>query len=249
MLTTFVALVMPILVLLMAAVLNVGHVVNAKVMLHNAADRAAYAGAAKQAYVMNKMGEENREIHGIFEKLKRDIVPNSNNDAGDVTQKVKDANQRIHAAYDEMDAWNRAAFSFAEATSRSVTRQNYAAATMVPRVPNQPMLILADMLESQQRQHLKSDYNTMVGGQIWEPASHDHTENVVQSYYVKDPVREVRWQVELIAPTPKGIMADKFAAPTLHAVSAAQPHGASIKDCGLNPSCPSYEVSFVPYSD
>lgn len=249
MLTTLAALVMPILILLMAAVLNVGHVVNAKIMLQNAADRAAYAGAAKQAYVMNQMGEKNREVHGIFEKLKRDIVPNSNNEAGDVAQKVKDATQRINAAYNEMAAWNSDAHAKAKAASRSVALKNYAAATMEPRVPNQPMLALRDELESQQRQHLKSDYNTMVGGQIWEPASHGQTENVVQSYYVKDPAYEVRWQVELTAPTPKGIMSDKFVAPTLHAVAAAQPHGASIKDCGLNPSCPSYEVSFVPYSD
>lgn len=249
MITTFVALVMPILILLMAAVLNVGHVVNAKIMLQNAADRAAYAGAAKQAYIMNRMGEKNREVHGIFEKLKMDIVPNNNNEAADVAQKVKDANQRITAAYNEMEAWNSIATDWANLASQSVARDNYAAAMHIPRVLNQPMLTLRHDLESQQRQHLRSDYNTMVGGQIWEPASHDQTENEVQSYYVKDPVFEVRWQVELTAPTPKGIMSDKFAAPTMHAVAAAQPHGASIRDCALNPNCPSYEVSFVPYAD
>lgn len=249
MLTTFVALVMPVLILLMAAVLNVGHVVNAKIVLQNAADRAAYVGAAKQAFIMNKMGEKNREVHGIFEKLKSDIVPNSNNDANDVTQKVKDANQRITAAYNEMEAWNDDAYALVRVASLSVTQENYAAATLMPRVPDAPMLTLRAELDPDQRQHLKSDYNTMVGGQIWEPASHAQSENVVQSYYVKDPTLEVRWQVELTAPMPMGIMSDKFAAPTLHAVSAAQPHGASIKDCGLNSSCPSYEVSFVPYSD
>lgn len=249
MLTTFVALVMPILILLMAAVLNVGHVVNAKVMLQNAADRAAYAGAARQAYVMNRMGEKNREVHGIFEKLKSDIVPNSNNEAGDVTQKVRGANQRINAAYGEMDAWNVDAYVRAKAASLSVTKENYAAATLVPRVPDRPMLTLRDELESQQRQHLKSDYNTMVGGQIWEPASHDRTENVVQSYYVKDPSREVRWQIELTAPTPKGIMSDKFSAPILHAVAAGQPHGASIRDCAFDENCPLYQVSLVLFHD
>lgn len=249
MLTTFVALVMPVLILLMAAVLNVGHVVNAKILLQNAADRAAYAGAAKQAYIMNRMGEKNREIHGIFEKLKKDIVPNSNNDAGDVAQKVKDATRRINAAYGEMAAWNASAYDWAHSVSRSVTHENYAASTLVPRVPNQPMLTLRDAFESQQRQHLKSDYSTTVGGQIWEPASHSQTENVVQSYYVKDPAYEARWQVELTAPTPRGIMSDKFAAPTLHAVAAAQPHGASIKDCAFDPKCPHYQVSFVPFQE
>lgn len=249
MLTTFAALVMPILILLMAAVLNVGHVVNAKVMLQNAADRAAYAGAAKQAYVMNRMGEKNREVHAIFEKLKRDIVPNSNNEASDVTQKVKDATQRIAAAYGEMEAWNADAYIKAKAASLSVAEENYAAATVVLRVPDQPMLTLRGELESQQRHHLRSDYNTMVGGQIWEPASHDHTENVVQSYYVKDPAYEVRWQVALSAPMPKGLMSDTFAAPVLHAVAAAQPHSGSIKDCAFDPKCPPYQVSFVPFQD
>lgn len=249
MLTTFVALIMPILVLLMAAMLNVGHVVNAKILLQNAADRAAYTGAAKQAYVMNKMGEKNREIHGIFEKLKRDIVPNSSNDASDVTQKVKDANQRINATYGEMEAWSAEAHAWAKGASLSVVRENYAAATLIARVPDHPMLTLRSELEPGQRQHLKSDYNTMVGGQIWEPASHDHAENVVQSYYVKDPAFEVRWQVELTAPMPRGIMSDKFASPTLHAVSAAQPHGAGIRDCAFDPKCLQYQVSFVPYQE
>lgn len=249
MLTTFAALVLPILILLMAAVLNVGHVVNAKVMLQNSADRAAYAGAAKQAYIMNRMGEKNREVHGIFEKLKNDIVPNSNNGAGDVSQKVKDATQRINADHGEMEAWNVEAYARAKHASVSVARENYAAATLVARVPDRPMLTLRDELEPGQRQHLRSDYNTTVGGQVWEPASHDHAENVVQSYYVKDPGFEVRWQVELTAPMPRGIMSDKFASPTLHAVSAAQPHGASIKNCAFDPKCPQYQVSVVPYQD
>lgn len=248
MLTTFVALVMPVLVLLMAAALNVSHGVHSKIQLQNAADRAAYAGAAKQAAIMNDMGTKNREIHGIFEALKKNILPNSSNGERDVTQKVTDAQIRIRAAYREMEEWNSDANQKAEAVSRSVAEENYAAATPHSNAP-QVMLTLLSGAERDQRQHLRPEHHNMVGGLIWEPASHDQTDNVVQSYYVKDPNQEVRWQVELSAPTPRGVMSGFFVRPELHAVSAAQPHGSSIRDCGLNPECPSYEVSFVPYSD
>lgn len=248
MLTTFIALVMPVIILLMAAVVNVSGMVHAKLMLQNAADRAAYAGAAKQAAIMNDMGAKNREIHQIFEELKRNILPNSSNGARDVTQKVKDAQIRISAAYQEMEEWNSDANQKAEAVSRSVAEENYAAATPHSNAPR-VMLTLLSEAERDQRQHLRPEHHNMVGGLIWEPASHDQTDNVVQSYYVKDPNQEVRWQVELSAPTPRGVMSGFFIRPTLHAVSAAQPHGSSIKDCGLNPGCPSYEVSFVPYND
>lgn len=249
MLTTLAMMVMPVLVLLLAAVLNVSHIVHSKILLQNAADRAAYAGAAKQAYLMNEMGKKNNQIHGIFEKLRMDIVPNSSNGEGDVAQKVRGATNQIAAAYDAMEDMNASAFGMALKISKSVAAINYGAATLTPFTPDKPMLTLQAEAEAGQRQRLRSDYNTMVGGQIWEPASHGQTDRVVQSYYVKDPARDVRWQVALTAPMPRGLMSGLFRSPVLRAVAAANPHGASIRECAFDATCPQYQVGFVTFQD
>lgn len=253
MLTTFVALMMPVLIVIFAAVLNISHVVDAKIKLQNAADRAAYAGAAMQAHIMDEMGKQNNEVHDAFEWLTEQLVPNTSNGEGDVQGKFITAKNRIDTARAIMDGLNSQAWQKASDISTAVALANYAAADLKPRVPSGAMLTILDNLEEDQHQHLRSDWNNNIGGVIWEPASHEHFERVIQSYYVKDALLEVRWQVGLEALIPSGFMSFAFkpvlrnlGVDRLQAVAAAQPHGASIKACAFDENCAKYQVSFVP---
>lgn len=249
MLTTFAALVMPILILLMMAVVNVGHVVDAKIRLQNAADRAAYAGAAKQAYIMNEMGKQNGEIHRIFEKFKSDVGPNSSNDKGDVDAKLKSSRNQIAVIANTMQDWNRDAYGWTEKVSRDVAQANVPSVTVRVRIPNQDMVLLKSDYESGQSVAITADYNVMETPVIWEPKDHNNVTNNLFSYIVKDPATEARWQVALTQKLPDSPVTRFFNIPELSAVAAAQPHGGSIKACAFDPNCSQYQVSFVPFQD
>lgn len=250
MLTTLAALIMPVIVLLMAMVINTGHIVDSKIKLQIAADRAAYAGAAKQAHVMNKMSEMNRKIHERFEKLKSDIVPNTNKDDADLKTKVQNAKSDITNMANTMQDWNKKSMVWAYDVSTAALQSNYANATQSRYRHNQDMLELLTEYEPGQHQKLKSDYNILEGGLISEPKSYQDVVNIVLSYVVKNPDTHVRWESHVTAPLPAGFLTKTLNTylPVHHiyAVSAAQPHQGSIKDCALNADCRKYQVSFVP---
>ncbi len=250
MLTTFAAIVMPIVILLMMAVVNVGHIVDAKIRLQNAADRAAYAGAAKQAYIMNKMGEQNRVIHEAFEQFKAYVDPNSSNDKSDVDTKLTDARNKIADAAENMQRWNRSAYGLAMTVSQDVAHANLPSTQVAVnvQVPSQDMLLLEVSYESGQNVALTADYNRMENPVIWEPKDHKDVTNKLLSYLVKDPTSEVRWQVELTQSLPISPLF-KISDLQLHAVAATQPHGGNIKVCAFSQNCPQYQVSFVPLQD
>ncbi len=250
MLTTFAVLIMPVIVLLMAMVINVGHIVDSKIRLQIAADRAAYAGAAKEAHVMNKMAEMNFKIHERFEKLESDIGPNTNKDAPDLKDKVQNAKTDISNMANAMQDWNAKAMAWSYDVSSAILQSNYSDATQKRYGAGLDMLELLTEYEPGQHQKLKSDYNILEGGLIHEPKSHQDVLNIVLSYIVKNQNTPVRWESHVVAPLPAGILTSILNdyVPDLHvyAISAAQPHGGNIKACAFNKDCEKYKVSFVP---
>lgn len=254
MLTTFAALIMPLIVLFMAIVINTGHIVDSKIKLQIAADRAAYAGAAKQAHVMNKMAEKNWEVHQRFEKLKRDIVPNTNKDEEDLKTKVQNADAEITNMVNAMQEWNSKAMAWSYDVSNSVLQANYGRATQNRYGVGQDMFELLTEYETGQHQKLKSDFNILEGGLIYEPKTTEDVINIILSYVIKNPDTHVQWESDVSAPIPSGFLTSvlnrhfpqgmKFTATSL-----AQPHGGSIRDCAFKEKkedCAQYQVSFVP---
>ncbi|PIR20284.1 MAG: hypothetical protein COV45_06950 [Deltaproteobacteria bacterium CG11_big_fil_rev_8_21_14_0_20_47_16] len=239
MLTTFMAIMMPVIALLMIAVINVSHVVYAKIRLQDAADRAAYVGAAKQAYIMNRMGEDNLAIQKRFSDLKEELTHNSKQTVEKGRERVSQVRSEIMGRWQEMEAWNDGAWETVRTTSQDLLSKGYAGAWLIPQKSSR-LLTLLDHAETDQYQKLKFD--GMRGDLFFDPADHDDGEDSILSYLVKDPLHEVRWEVTACAVMPNLLLASKFQNINhqLCASAAAQPHGGSIR------SGAPYQVSFVP---
>jgi Flp pilus assembly protein TadG len=250
MLTTFAALVMPVIVLLMAMVINVGHIVDSKIKLQIAADRAAYAGAAKQAKIMNWMSSQNWEIQKKFLDLKEELAKNS-------TQSVEDGQKRFNTVKQEnviiaelMDRWSDRGMTEAKKVSDAVALANYPNARPMHPPLYSPMLTLRNDLDVQQFQKL--DWH----GMEWlfvDPKDYKTASDKILTYLIKDNTPIVRWKTRLQAPIPSGFLTTtlNYFFPyelKLNAVSMAQPHGGSIRECAFKSdkkNCDPYRVSFV----
>jgi Flp pilus assembly protein TadG len=243
MLTTLIALLMPVLILMLALVINTGHLVHCKMQLQITADRAVYAGAAREAALMNRMVAQNRMIREKYQNLKQELEHSTKKDESQARARVQTVNAENHALWAEMESWNRAGLEAALQVTTAVARANYPRASVAALVPAGPMLRLDDRWETPQYQVMHFDH--MTGPIFVDPTGHEEGREKILTYVVKDPNGRAAWAAQLSAPLPEGFMTHTLQsllprALTLRAISAAQPHGGSIRD-GRE-----YHVSFVP---
>lgn len=249
MLTTFAALIMPVIILLMAMVINTGHIVDSKIRLQIAVDRAAYAGAAKQAHIMNWMASQNHEIHKKYSDLKKELEDNSKQSVEEGRRRFNSVKQEINNIWSEMNRWSGQGMVKAAEVSDAVARANYARGYPMHPPQYRNMLLLRDDLRPEQIQTLKFDG---MKGIFVDPTDHDSKDDRILSYLIKDERPTVRWMTRLQADLPTGFLTKTLNAliggMKLNAASAAQPHGGSIEGCAFQDPCSQYQVSFIPVS-
>lgn len=251
MLTTFAALIMPVIVLLMAMVINTGHIVDSKIKLQVAADRAAYAGAAKQAHILNWMAVQNWEIHKKFEDLKKELAENSTKNEAEGRDRFNHVSREINDIWESMDAWSEQGMAEAAKVSDAIVNANYAAAQSFYPMLRSGMVFLRNDIETKQIQKL--EWHGMQGVFV-DPEDHNSASDRITAYLIKDDrYPTVRWVTRLAANLPTGLLTKTLnywiAGMQLHAVSAVQPHGGSIRECAFKEKkedCAQYQVSFVP---
>lgn len=233
MLTGFMGVMIPVFVLLVALVLNVNALVDAKLRLQMATDRAAYAGAAKQAYVMNKIGEDNWQIHQLFLKLEKDLKAGTKKSDQEAVGHVRATMVSIQQLEEDMEHRNVTAHEKATNISKQILVNNDGVATLQVKTPSGPMLTLSDTEEVGQWQTLSYAYTT--GSDPFDPENHSSGERSVLSYVVKTPSPTVVWSIAATAPLPQGILfgvLKKYLSnplPQLQARATAQPYHGSIK--------------------
>jgi hypothetical protein len=251
MLTTFAALIMPVIVLLMAMVINAGHIVDSKIKLQIAVDRSAYAGAAKQAHIMNWMAAQNWEIQKKFLDLKKELEDNSTQSEEQGRRRFNHIRQEINDIAENMDDWSVNGMAASKAVADAMALANYPNARPLNPPLYSPMLTLRNDLEDKQYQKL--EWHGMQGLFV-DPENHNSASDKILTYLIKDDIPIVRWETRLLAPIPSGFLTAtlNYFFPyelKLNAVSMAQPHGGSIRECAFKSDqkdCDPYRVSFVP---
>lgn len=253
MLTTFAALIMPVIVLLMAMVINTGHIVDSKIRLQIAADRAAYAGAAKEARIMNRMAEKNREMRRNFEGLRKEFHENSTESLARGRQRFIDVRSKNIKIRDEMAIWNEDGLSMAERVSDAVAYANYSSATPIHLSSYPNMLTLRDDMPREEAQYQVLSYYGMQNIFV-DPTGYESDSNRMITYLVKDDRDAVYWMTWLQADVPAGFLTTTLNRHfpynlKLNAIATAQPHGGSIEKSAFQDNYPKYEVSFIPNGD
>lgn len=254
MLTTFAALIMPVIVLLMAMVINTGHIVDSKIKLQIAADRAAYAGAAKQAHILDWMAGKNWEIYKKFSDLKKELAENSTKSEAEGRRRFDHVSQEINNIWELMSTWSQQGMAEAAKVSGAIASANYIAAQSSYPMQNNEMVFLRNDIETKQIQKL--EWHGMQGVFV-DPEDHNSASDRITAYLIKDDrYPTVRWVTQLTANLPTGFLTKTLnqwiPGLQLSAVSAAQPHGGSIRECAFQAAaqdCKKYQVSFVPISD
>lgn len=240
-------LLIPVLFVLVALVVNYSVLIDSKIRLQIAADRAVFAGASKLAYIMNMVSEENWKIHRAYKDLVDNFNPNSQQSIDECKKKVKEmSGLQAEAQFGAMDELINAAYEEAENTAVSVAGANYKGAvyTTVFGLPGERLFEIRDKGDpgySDDSQEFDSEgvkiradvVCSNIEGAVFDPSDVSDFNNdrlLSVTYGDRNYVAVIaKLSADFVPP----IAANIFKPFKIETSAAAQPYGGSIKRFGL----------------
>lgn len=133
---TFFLIAMPLMVAMLAVVVECGRIAVARTRVQAAADRAAFAGAAVVANGLNRIAAANWRIHKAWRDLDRDFRSDTQQDAEAAGQRFARYEAERDAAFEEIEATRDAMVPRARAISLATLAANAprSEGAAVPRV-------------------------------------------------------------------------------------------------------------------
>lgn len=252
------AIVAPLLVALLALVVNVGTLLHARTKLQVAADRGVYAGTASIAHSLNEIARKNWEIHSEYARLEDWMNGTSERNEDEVAQRFAEARARQAALYGEMRGINAGMFGQAVEVARSVIAANVPDAEFVPffEPPSDGMMQIGGEDDDEHYGYLSG---ADIEGTTFDPESYDVEDpKETLKYFEKNDGRSLFFGGWVISQSPAPIFTSLFGgASGIAAAAGAQPYGGSIRSFAeVNPLGDDppdleakqhlYRVAFVP---
>lgn len=236
----FIALVMPVIMLLVGFAVDYGALVDSKIRLQIAADRAVFAGAAKLSFIMNKISEKNWGIYQAFLKVDKNFGPNSQQSLDECVKRVKEMeNNQTTLIYEDIEDLLQNAYRDAHSVAEDVAKANFATAKYLP-VYGAVDKKLFDVLDGggektdEDGDEIRRDIVCAnISGIVFDPKKVETKNNeklLKYTYGDRSYVALIAELRTLFHPP----LAGKFFGPIeMTAVSAGQPYGGSMKKFGL----------------
>ena len=252
------AIVAPLLVALLAVVVNVGMLLHARARLQIATDRGVYAGAASIAHDMNRIARANWGIHSEYARLEDWLNGTSEPSEEEINNRFSEARSRQAELFSQIRDINAGMFGRAVEVARSVAAANVPGAEFVPffEPPDDGMMQIGGESDDEHYGFLSG---ADIEGTTFDPENYD-IEDPVQTlkYFEKNDGRSLFFGGWVISESPSPVFASLFGDKTeIAAAAGAQPYGGSIKSFAqVNPMGDDppdsvakqhlYRVAFVP---
>lgn len=257
--TIFIAIITPVMIAMLALIVNVGMLLYSRVKIQIAADRGAYAGAAVLAHALNQIAIADWKIHHEYVELEKWLSSTSERSKDEIKKRMDETKQRQGDLIDEINQINTSMFESAVITAQSVSSANYSGSEFMPfALPNLEGMFRIGLTE-EEGAHFGDVSGANIMGQTFDPDSYEIGDKMQMLRYVeKTPQADVLFGgwVKGISPTP--VMLNIFGESSdLLAAAAAQPYGGSISEFAqVKPDADEppnvlarellYRVAFVP---
>jgi len=250
------AIVAPLLVAMLALVVNVGTILFARAKLQVAVDRGVYAGAASIAHDMNRIARANWEIHSEYARREDWMNATSERSEGEVAQRFAETRARQSALRGRIRGINSNMYGRAVGVANNVVNANVPSAVFDPffDAPEEGMMSIGPDDE-----HYGYISGADIEGATYDPDSYDvEAPEAVLRFVEKNDGRTLYFGGKASSESPTPIFPSLFGGSTvLRAVSGAQPYGGSIRSFAqVNPMGDNppdliakqylYRVAFVP---
>lgn len=239
-LTILMALIVPVLFALVAFLVNYFYLVDTKMKLQVAADRAVFAGAAKLAYSMNQIAEENWAVYKAYRKVWGNFDKNSQS-GNECPQRVKEMDNTQQTAWRQnIEDIVTNAYGDAIAVANSVMAANFpetdghtaAVYDSIYGKQDDRLFEMVDDLNSDQKNDVICG---IIEGVVFAPkeVKEDTQENKLKYLFLDQGF--VALVGRLTAQVYPLLMKDIFGPEgiTINATAAAQPYGGSMKNFAL----------------
>jgi hypothetical protein len=238
----FFILIVPALVIVFLIVVDFAVLIDSKIKLQVALDRGLFAGAARLAYLMNRVAEENWLIRKSFLKVDKNAAVKSWQ-AGECQNRVNELKSTQKEALDNIDDLIETAYSSAFDVARNLTEINYKGSHYKP-IYGKPEELLFGLIESgknsgdgknqldpQDKKELirKNIICGNIEGVVFDPNSVNVSENQNVLTYSMKSGEQVGLVSTLSALVKLPFIGDIFKPVAIEVIGAAQPYGGSIK--------------------
>lgn len=252
------AIVTPLLVALLAVVVNVGMLLHARAKLQVAADRGVYAGAASIAHDMNRIARANWGIHSEYARLEDWLNGTSEPSEEEINNRFSEARARQAELFAQIRDINAGMFGKAVEVAGGVAAANVPGVEFVPFFdpPEDGMMQIGGQEDDEHYGYLSG---ADIEGTTFDPESYDvEAPEEVLKYLEKNDGRSLFFGGWVISQSRAPIFSSLFGgASEIAAEAGAQPYGGSIRafaevnPMGDDPPDSSakqylYRVAFVP---
>ncbi len=245
--TVFIALAVPFLAALLLSVVNFGLLVDSKIRLQIAADRAVYAGAAKLSQVMNEIAKDNWAIYKSFNKVDQN-ADYSSWQSGECQNRVNELKNNQSATLASIDDLRANGYRDANIVAENVAKENYGSVNYAPLFgePGRPLFQIVDWGKSTDDEKNQYDGSSdskeliakniicgNVSGIVFDPDDVKTNDNANILKYTYKNAEYVGLISKLSAKFNAPLLSNVFGSFNITATAAAQPYGGSIKRFAL----------------
>lgn len=228
--TIALAIVTPLLLALLALVVNVGMILHARAKLQVATDRGVYAGAASLAHDMNQIARANWEIHSEYARLEDWLNGTSEPSEEEINNRFSEARARQAEYFSRILDINAEMFGRAVEVARSVTAANVPDAEFVPffEPPADGLMQIGGEDDDEHYGYLSG---SDIEGTTFDPESYDVEDpEETLRYFEKNDGRSLFFGGWVLSKSPAPIFTSLFGGSSeLAAAAGAQPYGGSIR--------------------
>lgn len=252
------AIVTPLLMAMLALVVNVGMLLHARAKLQISTDRGVYAGAASIAHDMNRIARANWGIYSEYARLEDWLNGTSEPSEDEINNRFSEARARQAELFSEIRDINAEMFGRAVEVSTSVAGANVTDAEFVPffEPPEDGMMQMGGEEDDEHYGYLSG---ADIEGSTFDPEDYDVEDpEEVLRYLEKNDGRTLYFGGWVISKSPAPIFTSLFgSASEIAAAAGAQPYGGSLRAFAeVNPMGDDppdleakqhlYRVAFVP---
>lgn len=238
----FFILIVPAIIIIFLIVVDFTVLIDSRIKLQIALDRGIFVGAAKLAYLMNRIAEENWIIRKSFLKVDKNAATRSWQ-AGECQNRVNELKNTQKEALDNIDDLIETAYSSAYEVAKDLTDINYKGShyESIYGKPGDLLFGLIDsgkdlgdgknQLDPEDEKELirKNIVCGNIEGVVFDPNNVNASENQnILTYSLKsnDSVGLISTLSAVVRPP---FIGNIFEPVVIHAAAAAQPYGGSIK--------------------